>query len=195
MLMRILVSALIVLIVAAAFFYFGGQFLVIDQPARADAIVVINGDRSEHRYQRGLELLQAGYAPIMFVDESEDFTLFGHTPVELEKQFLQQNAGPLAGKITVCPMIGFSTLDETRYVERCIKSINATSVLLVTSDYHTRRAYSIFRHQLPQYRWSVAAARDPEVFGPKWWTHREWAKYALTEWSKLLWWECVDRWR
>ena len=68
-------------------------------------------------------------------------------------------------------------------------------MLIVTSDYHTRRAMTIFRHHLSQYQFSVAAARDPSRFGDAWWTNREWAKVTLDEWLKLLWWEVVDRWR
>jgi uncharacterized SAM-binding protein YcdF (DUF218 family) len=67
-------------------------------------------------------------------------------------------------------------------------------VLLVTADYHTRRAMSIFSRMLPQYRWSIAAAEDPSIFGKNCWENREWAKHTATEWSKLLWWEEVDRW-
>jgi hypothetical protein len=29
----------------------------------------------------------------------------------------------------------------------------------------------------------------------QWWQHREWAKVNFEEWSKLIWWELVDRWR
>ena len=70
-----------------------------------------------------------------------------------------------------------------------------SSVLLVTSDFHTRRALSIFKSRLPNYRWSVAACRDDSVFQPDWWRRREWAKTAFMEWTKLIWWEAVDRWR
>jgi uncharacterized SAM-binding protein YcdF (DUF218 family) len=66
---------------------------------------------------------------------------------------------------------------------------------LVTSDYHTRRAISIFRHMVLGYGYSVAAAFDSREFGVRWWEHREWAKTNLGEWTKLVWWELVDRWR
>jgi len=68
-------------------------------------------------------------------------------------------------------------------------------VLLVTSDFHTRRALSVFRHEIPGYEYSVAAARDDAQFGDKWWTHRQWAKTFVNEWLRLIWWSAVDRWR
>jgi hypothetical protein len=60
---------------------------------------------------------------------------------------------------------------------------------------HPPLALMIFRHRLPQYQFSVAAARNGDQFGEAWWTNREWAKTTLDEWSKMLWWEAVDRWR
>jgi len=64
----------------------------------------------------------------------------------------------------------------------------------VTSDYHTRRALSVFRKEVPGYSYSVAAASDPVQFGARWWQHRQWAKNNTDEWMRLLWWELVDRW-
>jgi uncharacterized SAM-binding protein YcdF (DUF218 family) len=95
----------------------------------------------------------------------------------------------------VCPIAGLSTIAEADDVNRCLQPLGAHRVLLVTSEYHTHRALMIFRQRLPQYQFSVAAARSPAEFGEAWWTHREWAKVTFDEWSKMLWWETVDRWR
>ena len=70
-----------------------------------------------------------------------------------------------------------------------------TRILIVTSDFHTRRSLSIFRHEMPGKSFSVAAARDETQFGARWWTHRQWAKTCLDEWLRLFWWNAVDRWR
>ena len=68
-------------------------------------------------------------------------------------------------------------------------------MLVVTSDYHTRRALSTFRHEVPDMQISVAAATDQQQFGGSWWRHRQWAKLNFDEWLRLVWWEAVDRWR
>jgi len=65
----------------------------------------------------------------------------------------------------------------------------------VTSDFHTRRAFSIFSQRLPKQRWLIASATNNSDFGMDWWQNREWAKTTLLEWTKLVWWEIVDRWR
>ena len=82
-----------------------------------------------------------------------------------------------------------------RRLPKCLK-VPLSRVLLVTSDYHSRRALSVLRQELPQYHWSIAAVHDSSVFlAEHWWQRREWAKTALMEWMKLVWWEAVDRWR
>ena len=67
------------------------------------------------------------------------------------------------------------------------------TVYIVT--YHTRRALAIFRHRLPHYEWSVAAAQDESVYGTDWWRRRAWAKTWWSEAQRFAWWELVDHWR
>ncbi len=71
----------------------------------------------------------------------------------------------------------------------------AHKVLLVTTSFHTRRALSIFRKQLPAYEFSIAAVNDPRQFGVNWWSNRQWAKVNLEEWMRMTWWQLVDRWK
>ncbi len=171
-----------------------GHYLVIDQPVKADVIVVLAGDRNDRRFFRGLELLRKGYASRMLVDANSDMIFFGRTPAALEDQLIRSLALN-SDQVGVCPTQGDSTDEETRYVAQCLRADQISSVLLVTSDFHTRRALSIFKSRLPNYRWSVAACRDDTVFQQGWWRRREWAKTAFMEWTKLIWWEAVDRWR
>jgi uncharacterized SAM-binding protein YcdF (DUF218 family) len=177
------------------FAVFAGRLLVADWAERSDAIVVLAGDSMDIRYARGMELLHQGYGKHLFLDASADTHFFGKTPAEYASAFLKQEAGDMSDKVSVCPFAQDSTMTETIYVQKCLSQSEAKSVLLVTSDFHSRRALSIFRKKLPQYHWSVAAARDPDMFGVRWWQHREWTKTAFYEWLKTLWWNGIDRWR
>ena len=172
-----------------------GSLLVIDQPRPADAIVVLGGDHNDVRYQRGLALLQSGQAQELFVDSNSDEIQFGEPLTVQCERFLQRTAGKWMQQAHVCPIKGDSTMLETQYVARCLGSISATNVLLVTSAFHTRRALSIFRKRLPQYHWTVVAVADESRFDERWWQRREWAKTMFLEWLKMCWWQCVDRWR
>ena len=84
--------------------------------------------------------------------------------------------------------------DESHDAEKCLAGEVGTRVLIVTSDFHTRRALSIFRHEVHGKSFSVAAARDDKQFGSRWWTNRQWAKTCFDEWLRLVWWNGVERW-
>jgi uncharacterized SAM-binding protein YcdF (DUF218 family) len=168
------------------------RFLVVDEPAKSDAIVVLAGETNV-RPAHGLELLRLEFAPRLFFDAETRDLIYDQRLTDLAQKYV--DGLPEANRVSVCPIVGFSTNAEADDVDRCLQPLGAHRVLIVTSDYHTRRALLIFRHRLPQYQFSAAAARNPQQFGEAWWTHREWAKVTFGEWSKMLWWQAVDRWR
>lgn len=194
----------IVVVAAAAFVTFAaifgllhsGKYLVVDHPSRSDVIVVLSGDHNDLRYWRGLQLLRDGYGQRMIVDASAD-RIFGRSYAEDAAAFVAKTAGNRAPQIGVCTIKNDSTVQEASDLRTCLANLQPPprSVLLVTSDFHTRRALSIFRSRLSQYRWSAAATRDPSLFGEPWWSNREWAKTWAYEWEKLLWWTCFESWR
>jgi uncharacterized SAM-binding protein YcdF (DUF218 family) len=168
------------------------RFLVVDNPQESDAIVVLAGETSL-RPALGVELLRKGMASRLFLDAEAGEQVYDQPLTEIAQRYV--SGLPEANRISVCAITGRSTAAETGDVARCIQSLGPHRVLIVTSDYHSRRALTIFWHRLPEYQWSVAAARNPAAFGDSWWTHREWAKATFDEWTKLIWWEAVDRWR
>jgi uncharacterized SAM-binding protein YcdF (DUF218 family) len=189
---RFRLALVLLLLLSGLLLTSSGSFLVLNQPHKSDVIVVLAGE-TEHRPARGIELLDQGYAPRLILDVPEQAKIYQWSQPELAQKHVQSL--PRASAIMICPINALSTRDEAKDVEHCLGNIEARSILLVTSDYHTRRALSIFSRVLPQYRYSIAAAYDPREFGAKWWQHREWAKVNLDEWIRLLWWEAVDRWR
>jgi vancomycin permeability regulator SanA len=190
-LFRLLMVLLLVTMLAALASQ-AARFLVVDEPERSDAIVVLAGE-SNVRPARALELLRQGMAPHVFLDAETRNVVYDQRLTDIAQKYV--DGLPEANRVSVCPVVGFSTVDEADDVSRCLQSAGAHRVLIVTSEFHTRRALMIFRHRLPQYQFNVAEARDPAKFGHAWWTNREWAKTTLDESMKLLWWEAVDRWR
>jgi uncharacterized SAM-binding protein YcdF (DUF218 family) len=169
-----------------------GWFLVIDQPEKADAILVLAGE-TDRRPARALELLHQQYAPRIILNVPAAAKVYKWNQTEIAQTYVKSL--PESAAITICPIYGLSTKDEAKDSAACVAASRARRVLLVTSDYHTQRALSIFRSELPGYTFSIAAAFDPREFGVQWWRHREWAKVNFSEWTRLLWWESVDRWR
>jgi len=184
---RMVASSLLLLWMLAR----SGRFLVVDEPQKSDTILVLAGE-TDRRPARALDLLAQGYASRIVLNVPAPATAYGTTYVDLARNWV--GSLPQASLITVCPIYGLSTKAETIEADACIRKAGGSSVLIVTSDFHTRRALSIFRHQIKGRPFGVAAARDPEQFGEFWWRHRQWAKTNVDEWLRLLWWELVDRW-
>lgn len=183
---------LIVLFAAAILVFAAARLLLVDSPEHADVIVVLAGE-TQLRPQRGLELLQSGYAPRLILDVSTQERIFSRTLPELAQAWI--DSLPQHQQMSVCPITGLSTKEESHEAEQCIRRFQAHNVLIVTSDFHTRRALSTFEHELPAFHFSMAASYNPVAFGIAWWRHREWAKTTFYESIRLLWWEGVDRWR
>jgi hypothetical protein len=183
---------LVVIIIVCAFASRAARFLVVDEPQPSDVIIVLAGE-THVRPARALQLLSQGMAPHVFIDAEQRNLIYAEQLVDILQRYL--DTLPESSRVSVCPIYGFSTNAEVDDVSRCLQSMQAHRVLIVTSDYHTRRASMIFRHHLPQYQFSTAGARNSSEFGDAWWTNREWAKTTFDEWTKLIWWQAVDRWK
>jgi len=193
--MKKLRTVLIILIALALFlFSTSGHFLIINRPQHADAIVVLAGE-TDRRPALGLQLLQQGYAPKMILDVPANAKIYGETMLQIAQQYIRELPPAQAQSVIICPIYGLSTKAESQDASQCLKTLGVHSILVVTSDYHTRRALSTFHHELPGMQISVAAATDPQQFGGAWWKHRQWAKLNFDEWLRLVWWQVVDRWR
>jgi len=165
--------------------------LVVDNPQRSDVILVLAGE-TDHRPARALELLDQGYAQHVIIDVPSGASIYGFTNISLAKEYVRHL--PQGAAVEICPIEGLSTKDEAHDAEKCLERDRAARVLIVTSDFHTRRALSILRHELPSFEFFVTGSYDDAQFGLRWWTHRQWAKTCVDEWLRLLWWSAVDRW-
>jgi hypothetical protein len=169
-----------------------GSFLVMDAPRPSDVILVLAGETS-HRPERALQLLAQGLGRRIVLDVPTNLKVYGFTEIQLAQKYIQDLPEPSA--VSICPIKGLSTRDEARDVADCLGHGGSERVLIVTSDFHTRRALSILRHEVPGREYSVAASSDKEQFGVRWWKHRQWAKTFVDEWLRLIWWKSIDQWR
>lgn len=169
-----------------------GGLLVVDAPQRSDVILVLAGE-TDRRAARALELLDQGYGRRVVIDVPATARIYGFTEVQLAEKYVQDL--PQHVSVSVCPIEGLSTRDESHDAEKCLASEEGSRILIVTSDFHTRRSLSVFRHEIHGKSFLVAAVHDDTQFGTHWWTHRQWAKTCVDEWLRLLWWTAVDRWR
>lgn len=171
-----------------------GRFLVVDAPQRSDFMLVLSGDYDDVRSIHGLMLLRGGYAQQLILDAPLQ-KMYGRKLSDVAENYLETTSPDQAGHFHVCGISLDSTYQEMLEARDCVNGFvpNAHSAMVVTSNYHTRRSLEIAQRIMPQYRWSVAAAPDPD-FKIDWWHSRESAKIVLTEWQKLVWWNLVERW-
>jgi uncharacterized SAM-binding protein YcdF (DUF218 family) len=84
-----------------------------------------------------------------------------------------------------------STEQEANALAPCIREHGWINVVVVTSDYHTRRAGRIWRKVLtkqhPSAHISLHGVDDPEFAANRWWGNRLSAKTWYLEISKLVW--------
>jgi hypothetical protein len=169
-----------------------GSFLIVDAPRSSDVILVLAGE-TDRRPQRALQLLAQGYGRRVVLDVPANAKLYEFTQVDLAQKYIADL--PQAASLSICPIEGLSTKEESKDAEKCLRREGAKSVLIVTSDFHTRRALGVFRREIPGHEYSVAAARNDREFGVRWWIHRQWAKTFVDEWLRLIWWKAIDQWR
>lgn len=188
----VFLAVAVALVLVVVFAANAGRMLVIDDPKPSDVIVVLAGE-TDHRPAHALELLEQGLGRRVLIDVPGDAKIYDSTLIQLAEKYIR--GLPHAPEVGICPIMGLSTRDESHDVEQCLTHEQGTRILLVTSEFHTRRSLSTFRHELRGKSFSVAAARDATQFGTRWWLHRQWAKTCLDEWLKVIWWNAVERWQ
>jgi hypothetical protein len=168
-----------------------GKLLVVDAPQASDVILVLAGE-TDRRPAHALQLLDQGYGRVVVMDVPAAARIYQFTQAQLAQSYVQSLPG--AASIRICPIRGLSTREEAHDAEKCLQELDGNRILIVTSDFHTRRSLSIFRHEIHGKTFSVAAARDEREFGIRWWTHRQWAKTFVDEWLRMAWWNAIERW-
>ena len=165
--------------------------LVVDAPQPADVILVLAGE-TDRRPARALQLLDQGYGRRVLIDVPAAAKVYESTQLQLAEKYIR--GLPQSVSVGICPIKGLSTREESLAVEKCLAGEAGGRILIVTSEFHTRRSLSIFHREIRGKSFSVAAARDDSQFGTRWWTHRQWAKTCVDEWLRLIWWTAVERW-
>lgn len=78
-----------------------------------------------------------------------------------------------------------STQEEAHIIVGELRRRGIRSALIVTSDFHTRRAGRIWRYTVPWLDLRMVSAEDRFFRRPSWWRGRESAKRVSDEWMKL----------
>jgi len=168
-----------------------GQFWVVDDPVSpSDALVVLGddnyaGDRSFH----AAELYREGMAPVVVASGRMLRRTTGIA--EIMQHDLESFGIPTAAIVPLASRVG-NTREEAAEVTTLIRARGWKRIIIVTSNYHTRRTRFIYGRVLPSnVTFRVSSARDSEFDPSHWWQTRQGQKLFFTEIVGYIvgWWE------
>ena len=161
----------------------GGYLVHAGPPVKADMIVVLAGDFSGNRIKVAGDLVRQGFAKQALV--SGPAGAYGMYESDLAIQYAVRQGYP-ASYFVPLPNDSHSTVAEARVIIPVLRARHVHVVDIVTSNYHTRRAGSIYRSQAPDLDIHVVAAPDPAYTPDGWWKNRDARKTFLLEWMKTF---------
>ena len=172
-----------------------GPWLVVQDPLqKADAIVVLGGTMYE-RQMEAVDLYNEGWAPRIYVlreladwGEAELIARGISYPrvVDLQIETMKKLGVP-GDRISVLDAAG-STAEEALHVLRLATEQRFTTVIVVTSKQHTRRARLVMNRRLSGagVRVIVRPSRYDRSNVDRWWTERATLRFTLFESQRLL---------
>jgi uncharacterized SAM-binding protein YcdF (DUF218 family) len=160
------------------------EWIVEDALDKADALIVLGDDNFyADRATRAAQLFREGKAPVVVASGRRLRPNAGIA--ELMEHDLFERGVPKE-KIVRFAHDADSTLEEAQALARLTKERKWRSVIVVTSNFHTRRARYIFQHVFPQdIQVSVAGARDGDFDPEHWWEKRKSIKELTREFAGM----------
>jgi uncharacterized SAM-binding protein YcdF (DUF218 family) len=192
-LLRWLLAAAI--LIAICLLRWGGDLLIASDPAppHVDAVVVLQGSivAEKARIAGAMNLLRRGEADRALLSVPKE-SYWGQSIPPVARSYVERNYGSdIAARVDFCETSEDvnSTVEEAQADSPCIKEHHWQSIVIVTSNYHTRRAGMLWRrmarHEPKLHIW-IEGVTDPDFQQP-WWRHRQSAKTWLMETAKLVW--------
>ncbi len=185
-LLFLVISCLALYLVRHPFLRFMAESWIIEDTLdKADALIVLGDDNFyADRVTRGAQLFREGKAPVVVASGRRLRPSAGIA--ELMEHDLVERGVP-RDKIVRFSHDGDSTLEEAQALVRIVKERKWHSVIVVTSNFHTRRARYIFLHVFPQtMEVRVASARDGDFDPEHWWEKRKSVKELTKEFAGMV---------
>jgi uncharacterized SAM-binding protein YcdF (DUF218 family) len=193
--------ALVILLVGSILFSYEyiltsyAKFFHINSYSKgADAILVLSGG-SGNRVDRAIELLQSGYSKrILLTQEIENKRKYDFIPtsMDIKKKILAHH------NITNYHMIpslkggATSTFDEAYDLVKYLEKNNLNHIIIVTSDFHTKRAKYAFdkvlkaNNLLDKIKVEMASSKSGVHKDNNWWKYESGLKTYPIEGMKFL---------
>ncbi len=175
-----------------------GEYLIYQEPTphQVDVIVILaNWEDTIIRVKAGADLYKEEVAKMIFVPRMEQMAgleeakkLGINIPENRDLVVtILQGLGVPPYAIETSAQEVTNTWDEALEVRSLVEQKRYKSVVLVTSKYHSRRAYLIFKDALKGKATVISVPSPYDSSDPEsWWKRDEDAKRVIMEYSKLL---------
>ena len=163
-----------------------GHFWVVDEdPEPADAIMILGDDNLQaDRANRAAQLYQAQWAPIV-VASGRPLRSYVSIPDLMRRDLMARGVPEKA--IVSYPQPVANTREEAAALRKLAVERGWRHVLVVTSNYHTRRTHFIFARVWPaNFDFRVIAAPDSDFYPDSWWRSRAGVKLVFHEAEGLV---------
>jgi len=177
----LIVLCFLIYLVRAPLLRLAGDYLIVsDPPANCDAIVILSDDDfTADRASRAAELYHAGWAPRVVA--SGRWLRPYASIAELMQHDLEARGVP---KEAILPYAHQApdTLQELRDIRQFVEQHEWKRVMIVTSNYHTRRTRFLAAHVFPAtVKVLMESAPDVNYDPESWWKTREGMKIFFHE--------------
>lgn len=167
-------------------FRFVAEAWIVEDPLdKSDALIVLSDDNFYgDRATRAAELFREGKAPVIVASGRRLRPNAGIAQL-MEHDLVER--GVPKDKILRFTHDADSTKEEAEELVKLVKTKKWRKTIVVTSNYHTRRARYIFRHVFPQdIEVRVASARDGDFDPQRWWEKRKSTKELMREFAGMV---------
>ena len=184
-------------ILALLLLRWGGFLLVASGPlpAHAETAVILQGSIEGElaRLAGAIQLLRRDVVSCAVLSVPKE-SYWGTSVPEAARGYIEKHYGTdIANRFVFCetgPEVN-STLQEAQALVPCIEAHGWRSIIVVTSNYHSRRAGFLWRQVLrsfhPPIQMAVDGVPDPDFQPRGWWHKRIYAKTWEEEFTKLVW--------
>jgi uncharacterized SAM-binding protein YcdF (DUF218 family) len=178
----LLLSALILLAFSKQILVRLGEYLVVSDPLEhADLIYVLAGDFWGSRVLLGADLGAHGWAPRVVLSGG---LYQGAYASDLSVDFAVRHGYPRSLFLPI-PMEVHSTLDEAEFMGPVFQRLGARRIILVTSNFHSRRAGQVFRVLLPQFDFRTESSAEADFNPQAWWKIPPERRLLYSEYQKI----------
>jgi uncharacterized SAM-binding protein YcdF (DUF218 family) len=160
-----------------------GRFLVYSQPPQsADMILVLAGDFYGSRVLKAAELAKQGYAPLVLISGGP---YQAGTEGEYAIRFLAERGYP-ARLFESFEHHARSTIEEAVALRGELRRRRVKRVILVTSDFHSRRSAIVFRLFCPGIEFISVPGTEANFHAGRWWMDAHSKALFYSEWTKIF---------